>query len=84
MANSPSAEKRIRTNARRRARNRAIESRTKTLVKKFKVAAANDDAQAPARYSEAASALDRAANRGVIHPNKAARVKSRMARQMSS
>lgn len=84
MANSRSAEKRIRTNAKRRAYNRSIESRTKTVVKKFGLAAEANEAGARTLYNEAASALDRAANRGVVHPNKAARKKSRMARRLAS
>lgn len=85
MANSLSAQKRIRTNARRRAYNRSVKSRTKTLVKKFRLAVEEADLEkARALYNEAASALDRAANKGVLHPNNAARKKSRMARLLAT
>lgn len=85
MANSRSAEKRIRTNQRRRAYNRSINSSTKTAVKKFLMATVEGNVeQARTLYNEAASALDRAAKVGVIHPNKAARKKSRMARRLAS
>lgn len=84
MANSRSAEKRIRVNERNRAYNRAMLSRSKTMVKKFLVACEGSDIEdARAKYNEAASALDRAAKKGVIHPNKAARKKARMARRLA-
>lgn len=85
MANTRSAEKRIRVSERRRLYNRSVISRTKTLVKKFLLAVREGDAEkARALYNEAASALDRAAKNGVIHPNKAARKKSRMARRLAA
>jgi len=84
MANSRSAEKRIRINERNRAYNRSMLSLSKTMVKKFLAACeAADLEEARARYNEAASVLDRAANKGVIHPNKAARKKARMARRLA-
>lgn len=84
MANSRSAEKRIRVNQRRRAYNRSVLSRSKTMVKKFiEACEASNVEEAIARYNEAASVLDRAANKGVIHPNKAARKKARMARRLA-
>lgn len=84
MANSRSAIKRIRTNERNRAYNRSIESKSKTTVKKFSVATEGSNVdEARSLFNEAASALDRAAKNGVIHPNKAARKKSRMARRLA-
>lgn len=84
MANSRSAEKRIRIAERNRMYNRSIESRTKTMVKKFLAAVESGNLEeARVRYNEAASALDRAARKGVIHPNKAARKKSRMAQRLA-
>lgn len=83
MANSLSAAKRVRLNERRRLYNKSIRSKTRTLVKKCIAAIESGEAeQAALAYSAAASSLDRAANKGVIHPNKAARLKSRLARRM--
>lgn len=84
MANSRSAEKRIRINERRRVYNLTLKSRAKTLIRRFSEAAESaDQAQAQAAYSEAASALDRAVRGGAIHSNEAARKKSRMARRLA-
>lgn len=74
MANHKSAKKRIKTNEKRRVRNRATISKLKTLVKK--VEAATEKAEAEVLYKEAVSYLDRIATRGKIHKNTAARKKS--------
>ncbi|HEX6970924.1 MAG TPA: 30S ribosomal protein S20 [Limnochordia bacterium] len=80
MANSRSAEKRVRTAARRRAYNRAIKSAMKTAVKNFRAALeAGDREKAASLLSVAFSRIDRAANKGVIHKNQARRRKSRLA-----
>lgn len=73
MANLKSSKKDIRRIEIRSARNRAISSRLKTLRKRV-VAEPNDENKA--LYT---SALDRAAKRGVVHPNKVNREKSKMA-----
>lgn len=80
MANSRSAEKRIRQAEKRRLHNRAQRSRLKTAIKK--VLAATDPEQAVAAYRETAAMLDRYATRRLIHPNKAARKKSQLARKV--
>lgn len=82
MANSKSAEKRIRQEEARRLRNRAQRSRLKTSMKK--VTAATDAGTALQAYREAAAMLDRFATRRLIHPNKAARKKSQLARYVLS
>ncbi len=74
MANHKSAKKRIKTNEKRRVRNRATISKLKTLVKK--VEAATEKAEAEVLYKEAVSYIDRIATRGKIHKNTAARKKS--------
>jgi small subunit ribosomal protein S20 len=74
MANHKSAKKRIKTNEKRRVRNRATVSKLKTLVKK--VEAATEKAEAEVLYKEAVSFIDRIATRGKIHKNTAARKKS--------
>jgi small subunit ribosomal protein S20 len=82
LANSPQAEKRIRQAVKRSERNRAQRSRMKTGIKK--VLGAGDAASADAAYREVAAMLDRLATRRVIHPNKAARKKSQLARHVAS
>jgi small subunit ribosomal protein S20 len=82
LANSPSAEKRIRQATKRFERNRAQRSRMKTGIKK--VIGATDAAAAEAAYREVAALLDRLASRRVIHPNKAARKKSQLAHHVAS
>lgn len=76
MPNVKSAEKRMRTSAIRAERNRAKRSRMRTAVKKVRQAA--DAEQGAAALQEAISLLDRAAAKRLIHPNKAARDKSRL------
>ena len=77
MANIKSQKKRIGTNELARQRNMAIRSRMKTMVKQAMTAIeAKDAEQLKATVSEALSAIDRAAAKGVIHRNSAARKKS--------
>lgn len=84
MANTKSAEKRVRSSERRRIYNRSVKSSVKTLVKRFEEAvAAGEPEAAKERYSRAASALDKAVVRGVLHKNAAARKKSRMASKLA-
>ncbi len=79
MANSKSAEKRIRVNERRRLRNRPYRSAARTLVKKAELAiAAGDRETAQTAVVAATSMLDRVAGKGIIHRNNAARRKSRL------
>jgi len=80
LANSRSAEKRIRQAEKRRLHNRSQRSRLKTAIKK--VQAATEADQALAAYRETAAMLDRLATRRVIHPNKAARKKSQLAKKV--
>lgn len=82
MANSKSAEKRQRKADERRLRNRSQRSRLKTAIKK--VQAATDADTAVAAFRETSALLDRLATRRIIHPNKAARKKSQLARRVLS
>jgi small subunit ribosomal protein S20 len=59
-------------------RNKAVRSELKTRERKVRQAA--DPAAAQTELKEAQKALDKAATKGVIHPNKAARKKSRLAK----
>ncbi len=79
MANSKSAEKRIRVAERRRMRNKPLRTQARTYVKKAEVAIAGaDQADAAAQVLAAIRKLDSVANKGVIHKNNAARRKSRL------
>lgn len=78
MANTSSANKRIRQEQKRNLRNRAQRSRLKTAIKK--VQQASDPAVAAEAFKETSALLDRLASRRLIHPNKAARKKSQLAR----
>ena len=84
MANTKSALKRIRTSEERRQRNQAVKSSTRTFVKKARTAIAHNDAETQTQLLAAISALDRAAKKGVIHANNAARRKSRLVRRYNA
>ncbi|MCK9221733.1 MAG: 30S ribosomal protein S20 [Limnochordia bacterium] len=83
MANTPSAKKRIKVAERRSLRNKSVQSGVKTAIRKYQVALENQPENAPAYLSEAVSLLDKAASKGVIHPNKAARRKSRLTKALN-
>ncbi|MBK1727758.1 30S ribosomal protein S20 [Halorhodospira neutriphila] len=79
MANIPSAQKRARQEEARRLRNKSRRSAMRTSMKKvLKAVKTGDHGQAQEAYREAVRVIDRTANRGVIHKNKAARHKSRL------
>lgn len=79
MPNSISAKKRLRQNLVRRARNRAQKSVLKSQVRKVREAIVAGNLEAgEAEFRLAAKRLDRAAAKGVVHANLAARVKSRL------
>lgn len=84
MANIKSQIKRIRTNEKRRMRNQSVRSQMKTMIKKALAAQADTPGEADkqAALVAAISAIDRAAAKGVIHPNAAARKKSNLMRQV--
>jgi len=80
MANIKSQIKRIRTNEKARLRNKSVKSSVKTAIRKFREAAeAGDKDKAIELLREASKKLDKAASKGVIHPNQAANKKSAMA-----
>ena len=79
MANTASARKRARQAVKARARNAGQRSMVRTTIKKVvKAVQANDKAAAQAAFVEMVPVLDRYANKGLIHKNKAARHKSRL------
>jgi len=76
-----SEEKRHKQNLKRHARNQATKSRIKTLTKKVVATAeSGDSAAAAAQLREAASAIQKAGRKRVLHPNTAARRVARLSR----
>jgi len=85
VANSPQAKKRARQAERRRAHNASLRSLVRTNIKKVVAAIDNGDAeQAKAAYAAAVPVIDRMADKGIIHKNKAARHKSRLSAQVKA
>ncbi len=80
MPQIKSAIKRVKTQNAANKRNTAEMNKLRTTVKKFKTAAKNGDKDASKLRLEAESALDKAVSKGLIHKNKAARDKSRLAK----
>jgi small subunit ribosomal protein S20 len=79
LANSKQAEKRARVSEGKRVRNRVYRSAARTLVRKAEAAIrAADQEAATGSVLKAQAMLDRAAAKGIIHPNNAARRKSRL------
>ena len=85
MAHHSSALKQMRQSLKHRARNRKNLSQVKTQVKKLRAAIAKGDAE-EARKSLGVTVgeIDRAAKKGVIHDNAAARYKSRLSRKVNA
>ncbi len=81
MANTKSSEKRIRTNERKRERNQMYRSRVKTMLRKAEEAIFSGQPSEEA-IREAMSTLDKAAVKGIIHKNNAARHKSRLVKKL--
>jgi small subunit ribosomal protein S20 len=80
MPNTEGAKKRLRQSLVNRERNRSAKSSLKTSLRKFREAvAAGQLDEAAQRRQSTARQLDKAAANGVIHVNKASRLKSRMA-----
>lgn len=79
MANSPQAKKRARQNEKARKHNASLRSMGRTYLKKVvnAIEAGNLEA-AKTAYAAAIPVLDRIADKGLIHKNKAARHKSRL------
>lgn len=85
MIRHKSAAKRARQNVRRRAANRANLSQLKTQVKRLRTAITSGDAEAARKLlPETAGEIDKAARKGVVHDNAAARYKSRLSRKVSA
>lgn len=83
MANTKSAKKRIRSNERKRQRNQMYRSRVKTMIKKAELSIYSGTPD-EALVREALSTLDKAAVKGIIHKNNAARRKSRLMKKFNA
>ena len=84
LANIKSAIKRARIAQERYARNRAVKSRIKTSIRRFReYLEARDTEQAKLALQKAFKIIDKAAAKGVIHRNAAARRKSRLTKKLN-
>lgn len=84
MANTKSAQKQARVSRRREIYNKGPHHLCKTTITKAeKLIAAGDQESAKKAVAAAISALDKAAEKGVIHPNNAARRKSRLMKKLN-
>ena len=85
MAHHASALKQMRQGQKHQARNRKNVSQLKTQVRKLRAAIAKGDAtEAKETLSQTVSAIDKAAKKGVVHDNAAARYKSRLTRRVNA
>jgi small subunit ribosomal protein S20 len=82
VANIKSQKKRNLTNAKRAARNKATKSELKTRVKTATASIGTDGNDEDVRL--AVKRLDMAAAKGIIHPNQAARRKSRLMKKVAA
>ncbi len=84
MPNNAAAEKRMRQEQKRRLHNRSIKSLVRTQITKARNAIAAGDDSSEEAVRQAVSELDRAAKKGVIHRNNAARRKSRLMKRLNA
>jgi small subunit ribosomal protein S20 len=85
LANIKSQIKRNRQNLKRRARNRVFRGSARTYVKRARLAIESGDLDsARAATLQAVSALDKAAEKGVLHKNNASRRKGRLMKQLAA
>jgi small subunit ribosomal protein S20 len=84
MPNNAAAEKRMRQEQKRRLHNRSIKSLVRTQITKARNAIAVGDENSEEAVRQAVSELDRAAKKGVIHRNNAARRKSRLMKRLNA
>lgn len=84
MPNKPSAAKRVRSSRRKEAVNRVHRSRARSADKRARrLIEEGDLEEARKAVHQAQAALDKAAQKGIIHKNKAARRKSRLMEQLN-
>ena len=84
MPVTKSAKKRVQVTERRRQRNRSIRSQVKTNITKTERLIFSGELEAAQSAAETTvSSLDKAAEKGVLHPNNAARRKSRLMKKLN-
>ncbi len=85
MANIKSQIKRMRQNEKRRLRNRYFKGRARTFVKKARLTMQKGSLEEAIQATRmAVSALDKAAEKGILHKNNAARRKSRLMKRLAA
>ena len=85
MPNIKSSSKRVLLSQKAAAKNKAAKSLMKTNIKKFDAAASSGDKETVDNaYKTAVKTVDRAATKGLIHKNKAARRKSALTKKLNS
>ena len=84
MPNIKSAKKRVLVSKARNERNRAARSELRTTIKKFDTAINSDDADKAAVFNATVSSVYKAAAKGIMHKNAAARKKSQLARKLNA
>jgi len=85
MPNIKSAKKRTKIIAAKTLKNQMFKTALKTTIKKYEVAVVNNDkANLEKTYKEAVKKIDKAAARGIVHKNKAARKKSQFAKKYNA
>ena len=78
MANSPQAKKRARQADKRAEHNTSLHSRMRTAIKNFLHGCSNPESDVSGLFAIAVKVIDCTASKGIIHKNKAARLKSRL------
>ena len=84
MANHKSALKRAKQSNIKRIRNMAVKTRVKKIIKKVHLAVEENSDDASSMFDKAKSIIDKAANKGVIHKNNAARKISRLSHSVNT
>ncbi len=85
MPNNKSAEKRLRQNKKRRQRNKAIKTSMRGNLRKVNIAVdAGEVESGESAFRNVARQLDLVASKKIVHPNKAARLKSRMSSKLKA
>lgn len=84
MAHTKSAMKRSRQNAKRNLYNRSVRSETKTWIKRLEKSVREKAKDVDAILRSCVSEIDKAASKGVLHPNTAARRKARAYRLVNA
>ena len=84
MPNIKSAKKRVKVIETKTARNRALKSNLKTVIKKAEAAIANAAEDREAVVKLAVKKIDQASAKGLLHKNNAARKKSSLANKLNA